>query len=64
VQPDRDDTTAEPVGEPVVVVPTVAPGLVGVAMGPYAREFGEVEVAAVGELADPDRAARTMSGSG
>ena len=57
VEPDGDGLAAVAVGEAVVVVPAVLAVLVAVAVGADAGEFGEGEVAGVGELADADCAA-------
>jgi hypothetical protein len=55
VQSEGDDACAALVGELVVVVPTILAGLVAVAVRADAPQCGEVEVAGVGERADPER---------
>jgi len=56
VQPHRDRAGTEIVGESVVVVSAVFPVGVAVAVGADAFKWGEVQVASIGESADPDRA--------
>src|SRR5205823_985296 len=57
VESDGHDPAAEVVGESVVVVPAVSPGLVAVAVGADAGQFAVVEVAVFREVADSDGAA-------
>ena len=61
VKADRHDAPAKTVGEAVVVVPAVPAGLVGVSVRADPGELGVEEIAAFGQLADPDR---TTSGGG
>ena len=56
VESDGDGAAAEVLGESVVVVPAVVPGLVGVAVRADPVEFGEDEFAGVGGLGDADGA--------
>ena len=64
VEPDGDGPVAVAVGESVVVVPAVLAVLVAVAVGADAGEFGEGEVAGVGEFADADGAAARVERDG
>jgi hypothetical protein len=57
MEADGERAAAEAIGESVVVVPAVAAVLVGVAVGAHACEFGEGEVAGVGEFAEAERTA-------
>jgi len=56
VESDGHDPAAETVGESVVVVPAVVPGLIAIAMCTHARQLDVVEVAGLGQFADTDGA--------